>query len=217
MIETNNIADLNDLFIGKRALIFDLDGTIANTEKLHWEAYNECLAEYNVYLSPKDINKYIGNTEIKIYEEIKKDFKIEYDNKEFYEKRISIFFELVKNHKLKPYKYFLDICKKYSNLEFFVLSSQKSEVIYRLFKIWNIDSKFSKIISVADCEFDKKTVLKNLNDYYTVNANECILFEDGNKTLEFAQQLGILSIGIMNEYNLNQLKNCDVIIKCLDI
>ena len=31
-----------------RAILFDLDGTLADTERIHWAAYSDVLGEYGV-------------------------------------------------------------------------------------------------------------------------------------------------------------------------
>ena len=51
----------------KKMYLFDFDGTLAETETLQWKAYNMCLEEYNIVLSNKNIKRYIGNQETKIY------------------------------------------------------------------------------------------------------------------------------------------------------
>lgn len=65
MIKSYNYNNLNFLFNNKKIMIFDLDGTIADTETFHWKAYNQLLKnKFNIELSMDNISKYIGNAEI---------------------------------------------------------------------------------------------------------------------------------------------------------
>ena len=44
-----------------RALIFDMDGTLVDSEKLHFEAWRKTLARYGVDSIPQsDLNRYVG-------------------------------------------------------------------------------------------------------------------------------------------------------------
>jgi beta-phosphoglucomutase-like phosphatase (HAD superfamily) len=192
----------------KKMYLFDFDGTLADTETLHWKAYNMCLEEYNIVLSNKNIKRYIGNQETKIYKMIKSDYDISFDDEVFFKKRISFYLELVKSQKLKPFSYVFDLLEC-EGVEFNILSSNRLEVLEAVLDIWDIRDKFNLVISAATNNIDKDTVLNNTYDYYGYKKGDVALFEDSNKYLKVGMANNILSIGIEHYYNSNSLTNCD--------
>ena len=192
----------------KKMYLFDFDGTLAETETLQWKAYNMCLEEYNIVLSNKNIKRYIGNQETKIYKMIKSDYDISFDDEVFFKKRISFYLELVKSQKLKPFSYVFDLLEC-EGVEFNILSSNRLEVLEAVLDIWDIRDKFNLVISAATNNIDKDTVLNNTYDYYGYKKEDVALFEDTNKYLKVGMENNILSIGIEHYYNSNSLTNCD--------
>ena len=208
--------DIEFLLNNKKAFIFDLDGTIADTETLHWEAYNEVLKEYDVYLKPDDIKKYIGHSELQIYDMIRDDFDIDFDNNEFIEKRIMIYLDLVEKKSLKPFKFITDILQN-KNIKSALVTSQIPPVVDRLLSLWDLDKYFPKKYRFCchDGRFTKQKVYENISSYldfeYALNANNVVLFEDSMHYLKKGISLGFTTIGIEHQYNHNLLKDCDAI------
>ncbi len=108
-----------------KLFIFDLDGTIADTETLHWEAYNKLLERiYGIVLSNEDISRYIGNTEVKIYRMIERDYNISIDTETFLRERIKEYLTLVREKNLQPFDWVKDFKVAYPNAPVMLLTSQ---------------------------------------------------------------------------------------------
>lgn len=211
-----NSTELIERLHSRKLFIFDFDGTIADTETYQWMAYNECLKDYNVTLNIDDINRYIGHTEYKIYETIKKDFNIDFDNQEFFEQRIEIYLNLTNRDNLQPFTFFNELIEAFPEAEFVVLSSQKEEIIKLFFKKWNVEKRFSRIISVLDHKISKEEALGNVEKYYGYTSEESALFEDTNRNLALGLENNIMSIGVEHQFNVGLLKDCHVIIRGKD-
>ncbi|MDR3216217.1 MAG: HAD family phosphatase [Clostridiaceae bacterium] len=93
----------------KRLLIFDLDGTVADTESLHWEAYNILLEKQGTHLDEADILRYIGRPEREIYADIERDKGIKINVDEFLTARTALYLRLTEERGLQPYKYFKEL------------------------------------------------------------------------------------------------------------
>jgi beta-phosphoglucomutase len=64
------------------AVIFDFDGVIADSEELHFRAFNAVLAAYGIRLDKKVYwNKYLGFTDKDAYEHINIDYELGFDEK----------------------------------------------------------------------------------------------------------------------------------------
>lgn len=205
------LSEKSNLIESKKLFIFDLDGTIADTEYLQWQTYNELLKEFNVRLEYDNITKYIGNNDTKIYEMIKTDFSITFNNSDFGDKRGKFYYELVDRYNMVPFEFFYEVME-YIGIEFCILSSQKIEVIEYLLKRWKVYEKFNKIISVSKGELTKEDILKDTKKYYGHNQENCVLFEDTNKNLALGKKYNIFTVGVEHRYNIDKLVDADIII-----
>ncbi|HSV27672.1 MAG TPA: HAD family phosphatase, partial [Sedimentisphaerales bacterium] len=82
-----------------KAVIFDFDGVIADTEMLHFEAFNEVLASYNIELTEDDyFEKYLGYSDVDCFNALNEDCKIEWNDAEIedmVQQKANIFEEFV--------------------------------------------------------------------------------------------------------------------------
>lgn len=200
-----------------KLFIFDLDGTIADTETLHWEAYNRLLERiYGFVLKDKDISRYIGNPEVKIYRMIEQDYGIIIDTETFLRERIKEFLNLVRDKNLQPFEWVRDFEKEYSNASVMLLTSQIPEVVDDLIKYWNLDTLIPKHmrISVHDGSISKAEVFKDPAKYVNcgmLSETEITVFEDSDHVATMAYSHGYNVIGIRHKYNKAQLKHCHAI------
>jgi len=206
----NTIEELNLILKTKRMYLFDFDGTLADTETLHWKAYNVCLEKFNVRLKEENIKRYIGNQETKIYKMIQKDFNIIFNEKDFFDERIKYYLELVKSENLQPFPYVLKLLEN-QNIEFNILSSNRLPVLEAVLEIWGLRKKFNKIISAATNNIEKEYVIANIEKYFDFNKEDVALFEDSAKYLKIGQNNKITSVGIEHYYNSKTLADCDYV------
>ena len=211
-----NAKDIDFLLNNKKGFIFDLDGTIADTETLHWEAYNLLLKDYGVHLSNKHIQKYIGNSEMHIYQMIKADFSIDFNEEEFIQKRIEIYLDLVTQKNLLPYPFIKDILDN-SKARNAIVTSQIPPVVEKLLSLWGLDQYFPREYRFC-CHngiYNKRDIYKNISTHlgfsHTLSPNEIVLFEDSQHYLTEGQRLGFATVGVEHRYNKNLLKNCDAV------
>lgn len=203
----------------RKLLIFDLDGTIANTEVFHFKSYQIILKNYNIDFELNDFRKYIGNSEINIWNMLKIDYNLDFDVAEMLELRTKIVLELFEKEDIKPFAHFRRIINDYPNIEKVILSSQIPLVINYLLERWNLLDEFSdgKIVSVSSGKCTKEEVLRNIGEFYKLKEDyydntKILLFEDSAKVLSLARKLNIDSIGIEHVFNCNKLSNCNYII-----
>jgi beta-phosphoglucomutase-like phosphatase (HAD superfamily) len=197
----------------KKVLVFDFDGTIANTEPLQWKAYNACLGEYGITLTRGDMDRYMGYCESEIYAMMKADFGIGFDDNVFFAKRFREFMALVEQTGLRPFGYFMKIIREYEGKRIFILSAQKREVIDKLLDIWNISDVFEKIISVSDGRLSKELVLGDTSAYFGAAPSDIMIFEDSPRVLSLARKEGIHSVGIEHDYNAGRISDSSFIIQ----
>jgi len=210
-----------DGFLGNaRSFLFDLDGTIADTETLHWLAYDVLLSKQGIHLDSEHIARYIGNPEVRIYDLIRADYGAVIDTEAFLSARIDVYLDLVDERRLEPYPYVADFLRRFGDRPLGLLTSQVPRVIDRLLTKWGLDAFFppARRVSVHDGTLTKQAVLDHPGKYFTADgvpfaAEATVLFEDSEHTLACARQAGLRTVGIEHGYNRGKLASADYIIR----
>ena len=211
---TNRFEEIEQVAFLKKAIIFDFDGTLADTEELHWKAYNELLEkEYNIHLTDENILRYIGNSEKEIYKMIESDFSVDISEEYFLESRLGIYLDLVESEKLEPYEwvepFLLHLAEK--GIACYILSSQVPEIVDILLEKWDIKKYFpdENIICTHDGKIQKSEIFEDTKQFIAgINSAEICVVEDSDKVMELAERKGIDCIGIIHRFNKDKLNHC---------
>ena len=206
-----------------KAIIYDVDGTMVNSEPLHVSAWDETLHEYGFALDDLSQNfraTMAGKKPIVIAEGMVKELAIEVQPEYFLARKSFLFFEKVKNtlegmpgvnesiYRLKNAHYKLAIGtsldKKYLNL-----------VLDRL----NVTDLFDVIVTGDQIKNGKP----HPETYLTVahklglSTSECVVLEDAQSGIQSAKAAGALCIAIKNYQAMDQDTNeADVTVASLN-
>ncbi len=208
-------AKLKKLLDDKRAYIFDLDGTIADTERIHWEAHNMVLKKhFGIEVDLPHIYSYLGTPESVFLKQIEKDYNIDIAGPKGngYEKYIKERNKVAEKLILKtaqPFPFMTEILRGTMGISIFLVSAQNRSLIHKQLKAWNLLGKFTEYNTYI-VEGDKtkpyyydyifQKVLKN------AAPNEVVLFEDVNKYLEEGKKRGFITVGISNGFGKEEVQ-----------
>lgn len=198
----------------KELFIFDLDGTVCDTEPCHHEAYVrtiEALCPGHTISHDEFLSCYVGHPETEIYSLLKKNKGIDFDEDEFFKKRIDNLFDIVKEKKLDCAAFYRQLEKTYPDKRFIALTSQRVSVLDR-FREFIDYGKITQFISVADKPYGKGDVLADTEGYLGVPGSEAIIFEDFAPTLRKAMACGVYAVGVCHDYNALSPDDCDELI-----
>ena len=198
------------------AFLFDLDGTLADTERYHWFAYNELLKKQNLSLKKTDMCRYIGNPEREIYKKIREEYSANIDDETFLNERLDTFKELIKRTCLKPYLFISELLDAFkSHRDMYIVSSQRPEIIEFVLEELNLDSYFEKanIFSCHDNRFSKKDIYRDPDKFFKKNYKSIVLFEDSDEFLALGKYYGFSTVGIEHLLNEGTLEHADIKIK----
>lgn len=192
-----------------KAVIFDLDGVIVDTEGLQWYGWVEVLKDFKIRLDKtKYISQYAGKTGTLVESELIKEHKLDIKEGSLLKQKEELLLKILKSKKinLMPYAreaigFFLDKSIKTA----VVSGSPKQEVILKLKKNDLLD-KFSFFISRNDVEKGKPSpesyllAIKRLK----TNPENCIVFEDTQYGIESAKKTDLICFVIPNEFSNKQ-------------
>ena len=193
----------------KRCFIFDLDGTIADTEKIQWEAHNAILKkEYGIEVDLNHILNYLGKPESIFLPEIEKDYNIDIGGKnkkgylKYIKKRNKLAEKMILSNS-QPFPFMKEILDDTFGIQIVLISAQNRALIRKCLSYWGLAGTFqeSNTFVVEDdktkpyyYDYVMNNVLKN------AKPSEIILFEDVNKYLDEGNKRGFVTVGIKNSF-----------------
>ena len=186
-----------------RAVIFDFDGVITDTEILHLRAFNEVLAQYNIEITEEVYYKeYLGFTDRDCFESVADKNKLGLDS------------EQIKNLIKQKNRIFEKLAKIEATIfEGAICSGALLVDIAPILEKIQLGPFFEEIVSAEQIEKGKPDpegfllALERLNEgsQNSIAANECVVIEDSHWGLEAAKAAGMHTVAITNTYEAEQL------------
>ena len=208
-----------------KAILFDMDDTMINSDHLHFEASRKIFLPYGVDVNdlPSEVTaNFFGLRVYEIIEMTAKYFGLKnFDIDSFLEKREKFFLELV-NKNLEPMPGLFEFIEKVSVRDFkrALASSARMEYIEVVIDKLKLDSFFQTIVSGDMVEKAKPdpTIFLKAAENLSVRPERCIVLEDSVHGIEAANRAGMISVGVENrlsEYK-QDLSKADYIVGGLD-
>ncbi|MHC4205948.1 MAG: HAD family hydrolase [Planctomycetota bacterium] len=212
-----------------RAVIFDFDGVITDSEVLHLRAFNQSLAPYGIEITTKDYyTNYLGFCDFDCYKMlIDKDLlKIdETQIDDIIKAKGKIFEELTKTEgrTIEGVPEFLQMLKQ-NNIPMAICSGSLLVEIEIMLEESGLRHYFAAIVSADQVKKSKPhpegftLSVQKLNETCQppIAANECIVIEDSHWGLQAAIDAGMHTIAITNSYDAEQLTIAEKIVTHLN-
>ena len=202
-----------------KAVIFDMDGVIIDSEPMHIKAYNDMFNEVGIEVSTQLYESFTGQSTINICKRLCNHFNLS----ESPEALVAL--------KRKYYKRFfgsdsdlalidgvLDIIKEYheNKLTLVLGSSASMDGINQIFERFDLNKYFSAKFSGADLKKSKPhpEIFIKAADSTGFKREECMVIEDSTNGIEAAKAAGIFCVGYDSFHSKNQdYSKADVVIK----
>lgn len=211
-----------------KAVIFDFDGVIADSEPVHYEAFAKSAKQFDFHLS-KDLyyKDYVGYSDRECYENLVKNFPAKLKDTNI-EKMIELkmdFFEQIVRKKtsiIPGVKELLEIIKT-NRIRTAICSGAILRDIELMLDGSGLSDYFEYIVSDDDVTKGKPdpqgytlTLSKlNQNKNTPIEPSQCIVIEDSHWGLQAAQSAGMKTIAVTNTYHPEQLVIADKIVENL--
>ncbi|WP_045165938.1 HAD family hydrolase [Caldicellulosiruptor naganoensis] len=201
-----------------KAAIFDMDGVLTDTVKLHFKAWKEMFNNHGYKFEYEDYKQKVdGKPRMDGIKSIVGDLSEE-QLISMAEEKQRYFLELVETDSLEAFEDAIWILQyfKQNSVKLAVASSSKntSKILTKL----GIDKMFDTIVTGYDFKKGKPdpeiflTAAKRLN----VNPRECVVFEDAIDGIKAGISAGMLTIGVCRDGQFERLKNAHFIVDRLD-
>jgi len=185
------------------AILFDLDGTIVNTDPIHYQAWRQMLLNYGIDI---DQTFYKSRVSGRLNPEIVKDILpqlSQVEGEKFADEKESLFRQLAGNlQPLNGFPEFLAWTKTHGLKRALVTNAPRLNAEFML-EVLGIQDIFDTVVLAEDCVAGKpdpapyQVALQNLS----ITATEAIALEDSPSGIRSAVSAHILTIGIASTHD----------------
>lgn len=184
-----------------KALLFDLDGTLIDSEFFHFECWNEILEESGVSLTYKDwLKNYAGIPLPTNAKNLIEKYNITTQLAEIIERREALTLERLRTKDVKLMPYVTEVLDFFQsrNLILALVTSSPRKDVEAIFERNGLHKYFKLIITRTEVSKSKPdpesytTCVEKLG----LNKDECIVFEDTINGIKSAKAAGLTCIAI---------------------
>ncbi|MGE5611782.1 MAG: HAD family hydrolase [Bacillota bacterium] len=212
-----------------RAIIFDFDGVIVNSEPLHLYAFQDVLKAEGISLTEAEYyQELLGFDDRGAFQKIFEKNKRVLDPKTFL--RVMTLKKEVMLRQIHSRKYQAlpgvepFVRALWRNYPLAICSGALRDEIELMLEGVALRDCFTVIVSAEDVTIGKPDpqgyllTLKQLSDKLkkTLKPKECLLVEDAPEPIRAARQVGFPTLGVATSYSLDKLKDANWTVKSLD-
>ena len=192
-----------------KAVLFDMDGVIVDTEPLHHKAYQKMFGKVGIEVSSEMYEGFTGQSTYGICVQLCTYFNLEQDPQELVQIKRNYFTKLFfEDNDLQLIDGVEELINDYfkQGLTLIVASSASMFTINNVMKRFNLDRFFSNKLSGADLKASKPHPEIFINAAKAANAlpNECFVIEDSTNGIKAAKRAGIYCVAYKSEHSKNQ-------------
>ena len=192
-----------------KAVLFDMDGVIVDTEPLHHKAYYQLFNSLGLDVPQKLYESFTGQSTINVCKKLVEHFQLDSDPDELRKIKQANFIDIFANdNDLQLIDGVLALIKDYhlNGLTLILASSASHNTINNVFKRFELDQYFKVKISGSDFEKSKPhpaifTKAAELSGYPTKN---CMVIEDSTNGIKAAKAANIYCVGFKSPHSQNQ-------------
>jgi HAD superfamily hydrolase (TIGR01509 family) len=200
-----------------KAVIFDLDGVLIDSEPLHAMADSQLLKVSGVVAPENYFDRFVGWTSKAMWEEIKKEYNIVLSAGELMELQVPLKLKLLQESEYKPVPGIIELLAFLKKMDIIlaIASSSPRQFIEAVIDKIEIKQYFAKWLSGEEAAHSKPApdIYLKVAELLNVNPHECIVIEDSTSGIIAAKRAGMRCIGYKNLNSGNQdLSEADLIV-----
>jgi beta-phosphoglucomutase family hydrolase len=186
-----------------KAVIFDMDGVISDTQKLHAEVESKLLARFGVVLSPEEITKrYAGVRTREFFSRLLEEQGAVFDIDQILEEKWEEM-AILADDKVEEIPGSIALIKSLKAAKFplAVASASNLRYVTTVLKKLGVDDAFDSVVSgdmVQKGKPDPESFLLAATNL-GISPEQCLVIEDGISGMEAARSAGMYCIGLVHD------------------
>jgi HAD superfamily hydrolase (TIGR01509 family) len=210
-----------------KAIIFDCDGVIADTEPLHFATFQKVLSEEGILLSEEDyFNRYLALDDRGCFTRAHADHARELSQEKLVEliRRKAAYVEPVMRERLTLFPGVRDFIRRVGQkYPIAIASGALRHEIELILSYGGVREHFQIIVSAEDVArgkphpepFRKALALMNSAQADAISPRECLVIEDSIHGVRAAHEAGMLCMAVTNSYAKDALAEAELIAESL--
>lgn len=199
-----------------KAVIFDMDGVIAQTEYVHIKAEKQTMLKHGITISEDELHEYTGTTAKLMFTELIRKYGLNTTFEEMFRVKEKILFKLMKEG-VQPTKGVVDLLLELRKrkVKLAVASSSHRKMIEYVLKRLEITDLFDSVVGAEDIKLSKPDpeIFQISAKRLRVKPEECLVVEDSKLGVEAAERAGMKCLGYVNPSSGKQdLSKADLVI-----
>ena len=192
-----------------KAVLFDMDGVIVDTEPLHKKAYFLMFDAFNIYVSNELYESTTGQSTINVCKKLCEIFDLKNSPEELVQCKRDFFKDLFHSDpSLQLIDGVLELIKNYYNngLTLVLASSASMPTINNVFNRFELNQYFKAKISGADLKASKPhpEIFEKAAELAEFPRENCMVIEDSTNGIKAAKSAGIFCVGYNSFHSKNQ-------------
>ncbi|MFL0352482.1 HAD family phosphatase [Xanthomarina sp. GH4-25] len=192
-----------------KAVLFDMDGVIVDTEPLHHKAYFGMFNTLKINVSETHYQSFTGQSTINVCKSLCNHFKLSNNPEELVQIKRQVFKDLFKKDPdLQLLDGVLDLIKEYheKGLTLVLASSASMGTIDSVFTRFELDKYFITKLSGADLKASKPhpEIFLNAAEASGYLKENCMVIEDSTNGIKAANAADIFCVGYKSLHSKNQ-------------
>jgi len=189
---------LKELASPFKALLFDVDGTLADNMPAHKAAYVETAREHGIILNPDLIDETAGWPTVAVADEISNRYKVHLDRYVFAKRKSAIFIEQF-IQKTKPVDYVRQVLYDFAEVrKIGIVSGGTRSTLNITLDVIQVVGKYESLVCAGDTPEGKPSPQPFLlaAEQLEVEPSDCLVFEDGEPGVQGAISAGMAWVRI---------------------
>jgi len=203
--------------MSKKAIIFDLDGVLVNSQPFHFDVDIKALQAFGACPTLEDVKQYAGMALIDRVKNFIESFAITATTEQVVDYHITTMMNLLETTALHPIKGVAELLAllKNRNIATSVASSSSPAFIVKMLDKLRLTQYFDFIISGEDMERSKPApdVFLFAANKHGLTVNECVVVEDSTNGVAAAKAANIYCVGYINHTSGEQdISRADIVV-----
>jgi HAD superfamily hydrolase (TIGR01509 family) len=194
-----------------KAILFDMDGTLVDTEPLHEEAWHDTLAPFNLKLSSDWFDKYTGSTDRILMTDVAKHYQLNLSVDELLIEKKNRFLGMAKTRSqtFDGVKEGLEILRQ--KYELALVTSSSREGAFQVLASTELFPYFKTIVTFDDVKKPKPDPepYSRAAHFFGLSPKDCIAIEDSVSGTKSAKAAGCYTLGVLNSVGADKLGSAD--------
>jgi HAD superfamily hydrolase (TIGR01549 family) len=201
-----------------KAVIFDMDGVLIDSEPIYYKLCSDFLNKLNVSMTREEYYSYVGKPAGEFWREMKKKHNLKENVEELININRKSYMDYLKNDiKEKPIEGISNFIKELyeNNIRMAVASSSCRDSIEIVLDKFKLTEYFQVIVSGDDVEEGKSSpyIFLYTAEKLNVKPCECIVIEDSHNGVKSSKAAGMFCLAFKNPNSGNQdIKLADLVI-----